>query len=64
MDSPAKERRKVSHSGLLEGAIRTVNKMASLPDPATKALANQALRDLLQLRRDMPTRREYDSKAR
>jgi hypothetical protein len=64
MDSPIKERRRLSHAGLLEGAIRTINKMVALPDPATKALANQALRDLLQLRRELPTRRQFDTKAR
>jgi hypothetical protein len=62
MDSPAKERRKTSYTGLLEGAIRGLTKLASSPDPGTRAIANQALQDLLKMRRDLPTRRQYDSK--
>jgi hypothetical protein len=62
MDDTVKERRKTSYTGLLEGAIRALTKLASAPDPNTRSLANQALQDLLKMRRDMPTRRKYDSK--
>jgi hypothetical protein len=62
MDSPVKERRKTSYTGLLEGAIRGLTKLASAADPGTRAIANQALQDLLKMRRDLPTRRQYDTK--
>ena len=64
MDQPIKERRRTSYTGLLESAIRALTKIASSNDPMSRALANQALNDLLQLRRDLPTRREFDSKSR
>ncbi len=62
MESPVKERRKTSFTGLLEGAIRALTKLASSTDPGTRALANQALQDLLKMRRDLPARRQYDSR--
>jgi hypothetical protein len=62
MDSPIKERRKTSFTGLLEGVIRALTKLASSTDPGTRALANQALQDLLKIRRELPTRRQFDSK--
>jgi hypothetical protein len=62
MQSPVKERRKTSYTGLLEGAIRILIKLSSSTDPNTRALANQALQDLLKMRRDMPTRRQFDTK--
>jgi hypothetical protein len=64
MDQPIKERRRTSYSGLLESAIRSLTKLASSRDSMTKALANQALSDLLQLRRELPARRQFDSKLR
>ena len=62
MESPVKERRKTSYTGLLEGAIRALTRLVSSGDPNTRALANQALQDLLKIRRDLPARRQYDSK--
>jgi hypothetical protein len=62
MESPVKERRKTSYTGLLEGAIRVLIKLSSSTDPNTRALANQALQDLLKMRRDLPTRRQFDTK--
>lgn len=64
MDQPTTDRRRTSYNGLLDSAIRTATKLASVPDPLTKSLANQLLSDLTQLRRELPTRREYDTKVR
>jgi hypothetical protein len=62
MESPVKERRKTSYTGLLEGAIRVLIKLSASNDPNTRALANQALQDLLKMRRDLPARRQYDTR--
>jgi len=62
MENAIKERRRTSYNGLLDAAIRSVGKLAVSRDPAAKTLANQALHDLMQLRREMPTRREFDAK--
>lgn len=62
MENAIKERRRTSYNGLLDAAIRSIGKLAASRDPAAKALANQALHDLMQVRREMPTRREFDTK--
>lgn len=64
MQEPVKDRRRTSFSGLLDSAIRGVSKLTAANDPTTKSLANQVLKDLLQLRREIPARREYDMKTR
>jgi hypothetical protein len=62
MDSIVKERRRTSHRGLLESAIQNTTKLASINDPGTRMLANKVMTDLVQLRRELPTRREFDTK--
>jgi hypothetical protein len=63
METPAEDRRKVSYSGLLDSVIGVATKLATTRDPMTKSLANQMLKDLVQLRRHMPVRRKFDTKA-
>lgn len=62
MENAIKERRRTSYNGLLDSAIRGIGKLAASRDPAAKSLANQVLSDLVQLRREMPARREFDTK--
>lgn len=62
--SPVKERRRMSHAGLLESAIRMVAQLASSSDVNTRALANRALADLQKLRHEQPKRRRLDGNAR
>lgn len=64
MDQPIKERRRLSQSGLLETAIRSAARLVSAQDATTRALANQMLSALMQLRRTMPQRRQADLKTR
>jgi hypothetical protein len=60
MEKPPTERRCMSQSGLLDAAIRQVANLAFDTNPATKALAGQALATLLKLRHMMPMRRKAD----
>jgi|GEM_PF-3224932 len=62
MDIRTQDRRRTSYVGLLDSAIRGINKLAAGRDPVSKSLAHQALSDLMQLRREMPSRREFDTK--
>jgi hypothetical protein len=62
MEKLVEDRRRVSYSGLLDSAIRSANKLISSRDSQTKILANQVLLDLMLLRREIPTRREFDTK--
>jgi hypothetical protein len=64
MEEPIKDRRRISYAGLLDSAIRSITKITSSSDPVAKALANQALSDLLKMRRERPARRQFDAKAR
>jgi hypothetical protein len=64
MEETVKDRRRTSYAGLLDSAIRGAAKLVSSRDAMTKSLANQVLADLMQLRREMPTRRQYDTKSR
>lgn len=63
-ESPVKERRRMSHAGLLDSAIRMVAQLASSGDVNTRALANRALADLQKLRHEQPKRRQNDASAR
>lgn len=63
MEHETENRRRISYSGLLDSAIRAASKISSLPDPAARALANQILTDLKQIRRDMPSRRKFDTEV-
>lgn len=63
-ESPVRERRRMSHAGLLDSAIRMVAQLASSGDVNTRALANRALADLQKLRHGMPKRRQVDTNAR
>jgi hypothetical protein len=64
MDQPIKERRRLSQSGLLETAIRSAARLVSAQDATTRALVNQMLSALMQLRRTLPQRRQADLKTR
>jgi hypothetical protein len=61
MEDPVNDRRKTSYAGLLDSAIRSITKLAASNDPVTRTFANQALADLVKLRRQMPTRRQFDT---
>jgi hypothetical protein len=61
-DSPAVERRKMSHAGMLDSAISVAHQLVSSRDPMTSSLANRLLGELMQLRRELPSRRANDRK--
>ena len=61
MEDSANERRRTSYAGLLDSAIRSVTKLAASNDAMTRTFANQALADLVKLRRQMPSRRQFDT---
>ena len=63
-ESPVKERRRMSHTGLLDSAIRMVAQLAAANEINTRALANRAMADLQKLRHEMPKRRQVDTSAR
>jgi hypothetical protein len=63
MEKPTEERRRASYAGLLDSAMRAAVKLSSLPDPVARALANQILTDLKQIRRLLPVRRKFDTEA-
>ena len=63
MEMPAEDRRTMSYSGSLDSVIRAATKLVTASDPMTKSLANQMLKDLVQLRRHLPVRRKFDTKA-
>lgn len=58
-----KERRRMSHAGVLDSAIRIVAQLASSNDVMTRSLANRALAELQKLRHDMPKRRQTDGRS-
>lgn len=60
MNNAVNERRRLSRTGLLDSAIRTLSLLATTGDLRSRALVNQALGNLQQLRREFPTRREHD----
>jgi hypothetical protein len=64
MQMPTEDRRKVSYSGLLDSVIGAATKLSYANDQTTKCLANQMLKELLQLRRQIPVRRKVDTRAR
>lgn len=64
MEEMTKERRRISYAGLLDSAIRSGSKLATTNDAGTRALANQLLADLFRLRREMPSRRRFDTDAK
>ncbi|WP_019140054.1 hypothetical protein [Noviherbaspirillum massiliense] len=64
MSDTTKDRRRTSYSGLVESAIRSATKLASSHDSTTRTLANQVVSDLVLLRRELPARRQYDTKTR
>ena len=61
MEDPVNDRRRTSYAGLLDSAIRSITKLASSSDSMTRTFANQALADLVKLRRVMPSRRQFDT---
>ena len=61
MEDPVNDRRRTSYAGLLDSAIRSITKLATSNDPITRTFANQALSDLIKLRRQMPSRRQHDT---
>lgn len=63
-ESPVRERRRMSHAGLLDSAIRMVAQLASSSDLNTRTLANRALADMQKLRHEQPKRRQLDAGAR
>ena len=63
-EGPVKERRRMSHAGLLDSAIRMVAQLASSGDLNTRTLANRAMADLQKLRHEQPKRRQIDSSTR
>jgi hypothetical protein len=63
MEEPFKERRKMSHLGLVESIIQTVGQLATSSDLTTRSLAARALGDLRKLRDDIPTRRTNDRRT-
>lgn len=64
MNELSNDRRRFSQGGLLDSAIRTISQLCNSPDLATRSLAIRALADIQQVRRQVPTRREYDRKTR
>lgn len=60
MNNSIPNRRRVSHSGLLDVAIRQVAALAYDKNLATRAVASEVLATLLKLRREMPCRRASD----
>lgn len=60
----AAERRKMSHGGLLDSAIRMVAQLSASGELHTRTLANRAMADLQKLRHEMPKRRQTDGKTR
>jgi hypothetical protein len=63
MSQIVENRRRTSYPGLLDSAMRAAIKLAMHPDPMTKLLANQIITDLKQIRRQVPTRRKFDTEA-
>jgi hypothetical protein len=63
MSQIVENRRRTSYSGLLDSAMRSATKLTTHPDSMTKSLANQIMTDLKQIRRQMPTRRKFDTEA-
>ncbi|TCS35762.1 hypothetical protein EDC30_10961 [Paucimonas lemoignei] len=57
------ERRKMSHGGLLDSAIRMVAQLTASGELHTRTLANRAMADLQKLRHDMPKRRQTDGRG-
>jgi hypothetical protein len=60
MEKLIEDRRRKSYSGLLDSSIQAAIKLAGLPDPMVKVLANQIITDLKQIRREIPARRKFD----
>jgi hypothetical protein len=60
MDTPAPDRRKMSHAGLLDSAISVAHQLVASRDPMTSSLASRMLGDLMRLRRELPVRRFID----
>lgn len=58
------ERRRISHGGLLDSAIRMVAQLTASDNLHTRTIANRAMSDLQKLRHDMPKRRELDARSR
>jgi hypothetical protein len=63
MDEPIKDRRRMSHTGLIDSVIQLVGQMASSTDLNTRSLANRALADLRKLRTEIPSRRTNDRRS-
>lgn len=63
MSQIVEDRRRTPYSGLLDSAMRAAIRLTTHPDPMTKSLANQIMTDLKQIRRQMPTRRKFDTEA-
>lgn len=66
MTNPAnavKERRRMSHSGVMDSAIRLVAQLTASNDLNTRTIASRALAELQKLRHDMPKRRQTDGKS-
>jgi hypothetical protein len=61
--SPVPERRRMSHGGLLDSAIRMVAQLTASGDVHTRSLANRAMADLQKLRHDIPKRRHVDARS-
>lgn len=62
-DDSKPDRRRMSYAGLIDSAIRSVSKLTTVGDAASKGLAHQALADLMRLRRSLPARRQQDIKS-
>ena len=60
---PVKDRRRLSHSGVLDSAIRLVAQLTSSNDLNTRTIASRALAELQKLRHEMPKRRQADGKS-
>ena len=63
MEKDTENRRHMSQTGLLDSAIRSITKLTTVGDTASRGLAHQALADLIRLRRSLPARREDDLKV-
>ena len=63
MEKDNEDRRRASYSGLLDSAIRSITKLTTVGDTASRGMAHQALADLMRLRRALPARRETDGKT-
>lgn len=63
MEEQGKERRRMSHIGLIDSIIQNIGQLATSSDMLTRSIAGRALGDLRKLRDSIPTRRVNDRRT-